>query len=68
MLLKVEDIDPLLCTHLVYSFAGLDERTNKMVPLDPSRDLPDGGGLGKFYIKYFDPFTQVTNCPFLPTY
>jgi chitinase len=40
----VEDIDPNLCTHIVYAFAKLEN--NKITPFDPWLDLEDGGGLG----------------------
>ncbi|XP_034838643.1 probable chitinase 2 [Maniola hyperantus] len=33
------DIEPSLCTHLVYSFAGLDESTSSIKSLDPWQDL-----------------------------
>ena len=33
-----EDIDPTLCTHLMYSFAGLDANTNQFKVLDPNLD------------------------------
>ncbi|XP_045508158.1 probable chitinase 2 [Colias croceus] len=33
------DLEPSLCTHLVYSFAGLDEHTNSIKSLDPWQDL-----------------------------
>ncbi|XP_072937484.1 probable chitinase 2 [Epargyreus clarus] len=33
------DLEPSLCTHLVYSFAGLDESTLSIKSLDPWQDL-----------------------------
>lgn len=45
----VEDIDPHLCTHLIYSFAGLDEGSSTIKSLDPWQDLTDGGGKGGYY-------------------
>lgn len=36
-------IDPSLCTHLIYAFAGLNEDGTVKV-LDPWQDLPDNGG------------------------
>jgi len=39
-----KDIDPHLCTHIVYSFAGLDELTDQIKVLDPWGDLCEGGG------------------------
>nr|SAY40524.1 Chitinase 3 [Macrobrachium rosenbergii] len=40
----VEDVDPALCTHLIYAFAGLNPTTNEIKVLDPWNDLCDGGG------------------------
>ncbi len=34
-----EDVDPSLCTNLIYSFAGLDGETWKIKSLDPWMDL-----------------------------
>ncbi len=44
----VENIDPFLCTHLIFTFAGLDERTNRIVSLDPYNDLYDNWGRGAY--------------------
>lgn len=41
---SVEDIDTSLCTHVIYSFAGLDSSTNQIKVLDPWNDLPDNYG------------------------
>ncbi|GAB6024068.1 Chitinase 2 [Chamberlinius hualienensis] len=38
----VNNIDPDVCTHVIYSFAGLDQSTNKIKSLDPNLDLPSG--------------------------
>ena len=35
----VADIDPLACTHLIYSFAGLESHNWTMKSLDPWMDL-----------------------------
>jgi len=35
-------IDPFSCTHLIYSFAGLDPSNLTMVSLDPEEDLVKG--------------------------
>ncbi|XP_050554437.1 acidic mammalian chitinase-like [Spodoptera frugiperda] len=43
----VENIDPHLCTHLIYAFAGINEN-GTLKSLDPSLDLPDGGGRDNF--------------------
>lgn len=47
----VKDIDPFLCTHLVYAFLGIEE-TGKLRIIDPYLDLEDNGGLGN--IKKFN--------------
>lgn len=39
----VADIDPLACTHLIYSFAGLEQANWTMKSLDPWMDLEVGG-------------------------
>lgn len=38
-----EHVDPFLCTHLVYSFAGLDNATNAIKGLDDNLDIAQGG-------------------------
>ncbi|XP_050554383.1 probable chitinase 2 isoform X1 [Spodoptera frugiperda] len=43
----VENIDPHLCTHLIYAFAGIDDE-GTLRALDPWLDLPDGGGRDNF--------------------
>ncbi|XP_034479846.1 acidic mammalian chitinase [Drosophila innubila] len=47
----VEDIDPFLCTHLVYAFMGIKE-TGELRIIDPYLDLEDNGGRGN--IKKFN--------------
>lgn len=47
---NVEDIDPNLCTHIIYSFVGL-ETDGSVKVLDAWLDLEDGGGRGN--IKKF---------------
>ncbi|XP_046399185.1 chitinase-3-like protein 1 [Ischnura elegans] len=44
----VEDIDPFICTHAIYGFAGLSEYKGVMISLDPWNDLYDDYGLGAF--------------------
>lgn len=62
---RVEHLDPSLCTHLIYSFAGLTD--NKIVSLDPWLDLGDsspGSGLKNFEnvvgLKRLNPSLKVT--------
>ncbi|XP_016929885.3 chitinase-3-like protein 1 [Drosophila suzukii] len=47
----VEDIDPFLCTHLIYAFLGIDE-TGQLRVIDAYLDLEDNGGRGN--IKSFN--------------
>ncbi|KAF0314014.1 Acidic mammalian chitinase [Amphibalanus amphitrite] len=49
----VEDFDPMLCTHGIYGFAGLDEATHKIKSLDPWNDLYDNYGKGA-YMRFTD--------------
>ncbi|XP_046455827.1 acidic mammalian chitinase-like [Daphnia pulex] len=43
----VENIDPFICTHIVYGFAGLGS-DNTIKPLDPYNDLYENWGKGAF--------------------
>ena len=45
----VEDIDPFVCTHIIYGFAGLGP-DNTIVSLDSWNDLYDNYGKGWNYI------------------
>lgn len=42
------NIDPTLCSHLVFAFAGLDPTNFTIKSLDPWNDLEDGGGKGGY--------------------
>lgn len=57
-------IDPTLCTHLIYSFAGLDSFNWTMKSLDPWMDLEDDYGLAGFRkatdLKKTHPHLKVT--------
>lgn len=44
----VEDIDPHLCTHGIFCFAGLNASSYKIISLDPYDDLYDDYGLGGY--------------------
>jgi len=59
-----EDIDPSLCTNLIYSFAGLDAETDSIKPLDAWMDLEEGYGLQGYRkatdLKYAYPHLKVT--------
>ena len=39
---KITDLDPKLCTHVIYSFAGLDENTLTIKALDEEMDIEKG--------------------------
>ena len=59
-----EDVDPFLCTNLIYSFAGLDGKTWRIRSLDPWMDLADNYGLDGFgkatSLKLSNPELKVT--------
>ena len=58
-LFDVEDIDPFLCTHIVFGFAGLNSETYTIESLDEYNDLPDNWGKAAYRrftgLKYFNP-------------
>lgn len=45
---SVEHVDPSLCTHLVYAFAGLNSTSSTIRSLDPYLDLTDDYGKGSY--------------------
>ncbi|XP_076659481.1 chitinase-3-like protein 1 [Halictus rubicundus] len=45
--IQISDINPSLCTHMVYTFVGVNADGTIKV-LDPWADLPDGGGKNGF--------------------
>jgi len=57
---SVEDIDPTLCTHLVYAFAGLNSTTNSIYSLDPHYDITNGAYRRAIALKKRNPSLQVT--------
>lgn len=52
----VDYVDPQLCTHVVYAFAGLDETSQKIRSMDPNLDLAPAGGH-----DYYRKFVQLKN-------
>jgi len=58
-----ENVDPTLCTHLIYSFAQLDNTTWTIKSLDPWMDLEEEYGLAGFKkatdLKIFYPHLKV---------
>lgn len=59
-----DHIDATLCTHLIYSFAGLDSGNWTLKSLDPWMDLEDSYGLAGFKkatsLKYKHPHLKVS--------
>jgi chitinase len=47
----VENIDPLLCTHIIYAFAGLDNVNHSIQSRHSDIDLEEGGGRGNNKFK-----------------
>ncbi|PSN39969.1 putative chitinase 2 [Blattella germanica] len=45
---SLDNLDATLCTHLIYAFAGLDNRTNTIRSLDEFHDLEDNYGKGTY--------------------
>ena len=43
----VENIDPMLCTHIIYAFAELDNVTHSIQSQDSELDTEENGGKGK---------------------
>lgn len=52
----VEDLDPYICTHFIYGFAGLSSN-NTIESLDPYNDLEDDYGKGAY--KRFNGLKQL---------
>jgi chitinase len=47
-LFDVEDINPFVCTHVIFGFAGISDETHTIIPLDPFNELDDDYGKGAF--------------------
>jgi GH18 family chitinase len=58
----VKDIDPFICTHLIYGFVGINEDATVRV-MDPWLELPDNWGKGKKYYNFI-----LMNTIFVPIY
>nr|QES86429.1 chitinase domain-containing protein 2 [Chilo infuscatellus] len=58
----IEDLEPALCTHLVYSYAGLDEKNMTIKSLNPWLDMGrDNNGYRKLVsLKTHYPHLKVT--------
>lgn len=57
---EIEDIDTNLCTHVIYTFAGLNETTNQMIPLDPIYDITNRGYARAVALKQRNPNLKVS--------
>ncbi|MCL4139090.1 UNVERIFIED_CONTAM: hypothetical protein GTU68_024012 [Idotea baltica] len=55
----VDDIDPFSCTHVVYSFAGLDNETLTIKALDEERDVIQGAYKSTVALKKRNPELKV---------
>ena len=55
----VNDIDPFSCTHLIYSFAGLDPDNLTIISLDVDEDIVKGNHCNLLLVPLclFPPFT-----------
>ena len=42
----VENIDPMLCTHIIYAYAGLDNDTHSIYSRYSGIDTEEDGGIG----------------------
>ena len=42
----VENIDPMLCTHIIYAFVSLDDVTHSIQSQDSELDTEENGGRG----------------------
>jgi len=55
----VEDIDPFLCTHIMFGFAGLNSEDFTIKVLDPYNELYDNYGKGAYdrftFLKNYNP-------------
>ena len=57
------DIDPSLCSHIMYSFATLNANTHLLDIFDAWADLPAGGGKGNnktIYYIIFDNYIYIS--------
>ena len=54
-----KDIDPHMCTHIIYSFAGLDENTLQIKSLDYERDVEQNGFQNVIALKQKNPQLKV---------
>ena len=55
---QISDIDPKLCTHLIYAFVGMDPKGDIRI-LNPSTDLPEGKNGFNLFNKLRDNDTKT---------
>ena len=56
---SVDDIDPTLCTHIVYSFADLDPNDHVIKAHDTWLDLDRSGGFKGWNLGGYSKFTAL---------
>lgn len=70
--LAPENIDPTLCTHLIYTNAQVDNETDHLVPFNSTMALYDGGGQGYYNrttkLKEVNPGLKILLHVFGPSY
>ena len=60
---RTVNINPSLCTHLIYNLAGMDSETNSVISLDNTADLdhPLSGYKNATNLKITHPHLKVMN-------
>ena len=58
---RTVNINPSLCTHLVYNFAGMDTETNSVKSLDNPADFDLSGYKNATNLKITHPHLKVMN-------
>lgn len=62
-----ENVDPSLCTHIIYTFAGINNQTFNIHSMDPFLDTEDFGGRGCTFLQHFQLLIMSINQSFSPT-
>ena len=58
---RTVDINPSLCTHLVYNLAGMDSETDSVKSLNPTADFELSGFKNATNLKITHPHLKVMN-------
>ena len=58
---RTVNINPSLCTHLVYNLAGMDTETNSVKSLDNTKDFVLSGYKNATNLKITHPHLKVMN-------